>query len=98
MARILVTNFHSRGGGGHIPYIEALTRTPEHSPHIVGVAVPETCRTYKYLTEAGYPHLYACNFPSKIQKELPSIIRSIKVFRKIIEDFKPEIVHVNGGG
>ena len=96
MSRILITNFHPIGGGGHVPYIEALTKIADYSNHIVAVACPERSRLYRYLTDKNYPHLYPCDFPAKVHKELPSIIRNIAKFRNIVEHFKPDIVHTNG--
>ena len=97
MTRILITNFHPKGGGGHVPYIEALININNVPEHVVAVASPESSRIYNYLMDAGYPYVYACDFPAKIQKEFPSIVRSIRNFRTIVDDFKPDIVHVNGG-
>ncbi|MGB9493679.1 MAG: glycosyltransferase family 4 protein [Azonexus sp.] len=97
MARILVTNFHQIGGGGHVPYIQALTKIPGISEHVIGIATPEKSRLHIYLGEVSYPYLYACDFPSKVQRELPSILFNIRKFRKIVSEFKPDIVHVNGG-
>ena len=94
MARVLVTNFHPHGGGGHVPYILALLGSPGHT---FAVATPKTSRVYQYLEESCFPALYSCDFPAKVQKELPSIIKAICNFKKIIDDFKPDIVHVNGG-
>jgi L-malate glycosyltransferase len=97
MARILVTNFHQKGGGGHVPYIQGLTKIPRVSEHVIGIVTPGTSRLHSYLSDASYPHLYACDFPSKVQKELPSILRNIRKFKRIVSEFKPDIVHVNGG-
>lgn len=96
MARILITNFHPVGGGGHVPYVQALTRLNAESPHTIGVAVPQASRLYTYLAEQGYPHLYACDFPAKIQRELPAIVRNVRRFKAIVADFKPDLVHANG--
>ncbi len=97
MKKILMTNFHPRGGGGHVTYIHSLLALQDMNDVRVAVAAPATSRLYRNLKEAGYPDLYACEFPGKPQKELPSIIRSIRRFRTIVADFKPDIVHVNGG-
>ena len=94
MARVLITNFHPHGGGGHVPYIKAILGNKDHE---YGVAAPATSRIFQYLEDDGFVNLYPCNFPAKVQKELPSILRAIKNFRQIIEQFKPDIVHVNGG-
>jgi L-malate glycosyltransferase len=95
--RVLVTNFHPRGGGGHVTYIKSLLALEEGGDVRIAVATPETSGLYEYLKESGYPRLHACDFPGKPQKELPSIVRSIQRFRGIVADFQPDIVHVNGG-
>ncbi len=96
MARILITNFHPIGGGGHVPYIEALTRIQLYSDHIIGIATPRTSRLYQYLNDINYPRLFACDFPAKIQKEPFSILKNLRQFIKIVSDFKPDIIHTNG--
>lgn len=97
MARILITNFHPTGGGGHVSYIEALTKLSDSHEHIIGVATPKASRLYEYLKQRAYPYLYECNFPAKIQKEFPSILSSLYKFGTIVKEFKPDIVHTNGG-
>ena len=96
MARILVTNFHPAGGGGHVPYIHALTQLSGTGNHVVGVAAPAGSRIFGLLRDSAYPHLYPCDFPAKIQKELPGVLGSIRTFRRIVAAFKPDIVHANG--
>lgn len=95
--KILITNFHPHGGGGHVTYIRSLLAIQNDGDVRIAVTVPERSLLYQYLKESGYPDLYVCDFPGKLQKELPSIIRSIRRFRKIVSDFEPDIVHVNGG-
>ncbi len=97
MARILVTNFHPAGGGGHVPYIHALTQLSGAGNHVVGVATPAGSRIFGLLRDSAYPHLYPCDFPAKIQKESPDVLESIRKFRRIVAEFKPDIVHANGG-
>ncbi len=94
--KILITNFHPTGGGGHVSYVEALLKIGNKANFIIAVATPERSNLFLFLKEKNYPYLYACDFPSKIQKELPSIVRSIQAFKRIIQDFKPDIVHANG--
>ena len=96
MARILVTNFHPTGGGGHVPYIQALTQLSGIENHVVGVAAPAGSRIFGLLRDSAYPHLYPCDFPAKIQKEMPDVLKSIRTFRRIVAEFKPDIVHANG--
>jgi len=97
MARILLTNFHARIGTGHTTYIKALTRISKDWPHVIGVAVAETSRLYKILKEEGYPFLYPCEFPGRILKNKVRFINSVRRFREIVSNFKPDIVHANGG-
>jgi len=63
----------------------------------IGVVTPKASRLFELLDGSGYPDLYACEFRSKPQRELPRTIRSIRRFRQIVAEFKPDIVHVNGG-
>ncbi|WP_305857541.1 glycosyltransferase family 4 protein [Balneatrix alpica] len=96
MTSVLLTNFHPHGGGGHVPYIQALTRLHDQQGLRIGVATPASSRLYQYLAAAQYPHLYACDFPAKLQKEPRAIWAAIGRFRRTVADFKPDIVHCNG--
>jgi len=80
-----------------VTYIQTLLALRQMSDFRIAVATPNTSRLYELLRGRDYPHLYACDFPAKPQKELPSIIQSIRRFRKIVAEFKPDIVHTNGG-
>lgn len=95
--RVLLTNFHPSGGGGHNTYILALIRVNERKNFEIGVAAPETSFVFKALKRKGYPFLYANDFPAKIQKEPIDVFKAISKFRKTINTFKPSIVHCNGG-
>ncbi len=97
MKRILMTNFHPLGGGGHVTYIQSLLALQNIGDLRIAVATPETSRLYQALRERDYPDLYVCDFPNKLQKEPANIIRSIRRFRSIVADFRPDVVHVNGG-
>ena len=97
--RILLTNFHPLGGGGHVSYIESLTRLNKINSDTIftiGVAAPPTSRIYLNLKSVGYKHLYSANFPAKLYKELAAIILSVIHFRKIVTHFRPDIIHTNG--
>jgi glycosyltransferase involved in cell wall biosynthesis len=63
LVRILITNFHPIGGGGHVSYIDALTRVADYSDCIVGVVSPRGSRVYQYLKARDHPYLYSCGFP-----------------------------------
>jgi L-malate glycosyltransferase len=95
--RVLLTNFHPRGGGGHATYIQSLLRLGQDGHFRIAVAAPEPSEIYKRLRDLDYADLYECDFPAKPQKEPADIIRSISRFRTIVADFKPDIVHANGG-
>jgi glycosyltransferase involved in cell wall biosynthesis len=96
--RIVLTNFHPRRSGGHFTYITTLLKLQESfSEYKIAVAVPKSSDIYESLQERGYPLLFECDFPSKIQKEPLAIVKSIRRFREILEEFKPDIIHTNGG-
>lgn len=97
MARVLLTNFHSRTGTGHTTYIRTLTRVSEISSHVMGVAAPETSRLYTFLQAGSYPYLYRCDFPGRVLKNPRRFLESVLRFRQIVADFKPDIVHTSGG-
>ena len=94
--RILLTNFHPKGGGGHITYLLSLLNSPLAADYELGVAAPETSRLFQYLKESKWPYVYACDFPAKI-KELGQVLKACAKFRAIVAEFKPNVVHVNGG-
>ena len=96
MSRILVTNFHPRGGGGHVPYIMSLINNFNGKGHVVGVAVPEESQLFRLLDDTGYPHLFKCDFPSVSYRDLSNLIGGLPRFRTIVREFKPDIVHTNG--
>lgn len=96
MARVLITNFHPKGGGGHVPYIRALAQDGTLGPHQIAVATPASSRLFERLSADRFPRLYECDFPAKLQKEPRAIARSLRRFRRVVADFRPDIVHVNG--
>ena len=97
MVRVLLTNFHKTHGGGHTTYIEALTKISNDLSHIIGVAVSEGSRLYRHLNADSYPFLYSCDFPGRVLKNSLEFIKNIRKFRNIVSEFKPNIVHSNGG-
>ncbi|MCS7063211.1 MAG: hypothetical protein NZM04_04060 [Methylacidiphilales bacterium] len=40
MAKVLITNFHPLGGGGHVTYIQALAQRGLLHSHEIAVATP----------------------------------------------------------
>ena len=96
MSRILLTNFHPKGGGGHVPYITSLIENFNGNGNVVGVVAPEQSQLFRVLDDMSYPHLYESDFPSISLKKFPKLPRSLFRFRSILRDFKPDIVHTNG--
>lgn len=96
MSRILLTNFHPRGGGGHVPYIMSLIENFNGKKHVIGVAVPEESQLFRLLDDMGYPHLFKCDFPSVSYRSFSNLLGGLPKFRTIVKDFKPDIVHTNG--
>ena len=94
--KILLTNFHTKNGGGHVTYLRNLTQLNKHEGITIGVASPQKSKLYKILKDSKYEYLYHCDFPAKL-KELQNVIIAIKNFRNIISNFKPDIIHANGG-
>jgi glycosyltransferase involved in cell wall biosynthesis len=80
-----------------VTYIRSLLALQRRGDVRIAVATPATSVLYEILSESHYPDLYACDFPGKLHTELPSILRSIRRFRKIVAEFEPDIVHANGG-
>jgi glycosyltransferase involved in cell wall biosynthesis len=97
MGRILVTNFHPKGGGGHIPYIDAVLDAAVEHGHDVAAAAPETSQVYQRLAQRDTIRTYPCRFPTRFRKEPVSVFGSVRDFGRIVRDFKPDIVHTNGG-
>jgi L-malate glycosyltransferase len=97
LTKVLITNFHPRVGGGHATYIRSLLALQRMSDLRIAVATPETSQLYELLHGLKHSDLYACDFPGKPHKEPFNAIRSIRQFRKIVAEFKPDIVHANGG-
>ena len=96
MTKVLITNCHPTGGGGHVTYIEMLIQISRHSGHIFGVATPKTSLIYEKLKKIEYPYLFTCDFPSRIQKEPIGVFSNLFGFRKIVKTFQPDIIHTNG--
>jgi L-malate glycosyltransferase len=93
--KILMTNFHPCIGGGHDTFIISLVTSELRNGFEFAVAVPKTSRMYKVLKERGVT-VFACDFPSNI-KEIWPILLAVHRFRRIRENFRPRLIHTNGG-
>lgn len=93
--RVLLTNFHPHGGGGHVTFIRAVLESHLGREFQFGVASPPDSRALAVARELGVP-AFPCWFPGNI-KEIPDVIRAMGVFRRVCGEFAPAIVHCNGG-
>ena len=92
--KVLITNMHPRGGGGHDRYISYLTKLDDIEIHI---AAPKCSAIYNQLKSTNYPRLWACDFPSNFFREFMPMMYAVKKLKEIISTIEPEIVHVNAG-
>lgn len=95
LPRILITNFHSHLGGGHDTFIMSLAKNSLKNNFEFALAVPHTSYLYQCARECGI-QVFPCDFPSKIQ-EITHILRSVRRFGNICKEYRPNIVHTNGG-
>jgi len=93
--KILITNFHPYLGGGHDTFINSLATNSLKNSFEFALAVPKTSFLFQLATENGI-QVFPCDFPSNI-KEFFHTLRSIKGFKDICTEYKPQIVHTNGG-
>lgn len=77
-------------------YVNSLIRLNQHASTTIGVASPRKSRIYRILKNSNYPYLYDCDFPAKL-KEIHNSINAVKIFKKVISSFNPDIIHANGG-
>jgi L-malate glycosyltransferase len=95
LPRILITNFHPYLGGGHDTFIKSLVSNSLNKYFEFALAVPKTSYLFETANDSGI-HVIPCDFPSNI-KEIVEIYYSIKRFKDICREYKPLIVHTNGG-
>lgn len=93
--KILITNYHPGGGGGHTTYILALARNLHRFGITPIVACPASSRLYDFLVQEGKVKVVANDFPNKI-KELKGVVRSIRNISRIIKENGIDVIHVNG--
>jgi len=92
--KILYTNFHLYHKGGHATYVLNLFRALS-SQHLIHVADPETSGLHAAMREMAPDCTFAQKFPKRIS-ELFSIFKNAFKFRKLIQQHRYDIVHVNG--
>lgn len=103
--RILFTNFHPTGSGGHFTYILSILKSRLNENFDFAVAVPPTSDIYEKCIALGI-QTYPCDFNTritditdyrKICEDCKKIFDNSKTIRTILKEFKPDIIHSNGG-
>ncbi|MFM0739534.1 glycosyltransferase family 4 protein [Paraburkholderia xenovorans] len=92
--KILLTNFHSGRGGGHVTYVIAIAKALAQR-HSIYIATPATSTLYAQARELTDVTLIAKDFPSKIN-QLGSMWRAARGLRQLLAREQIDIVHVNG--
>lgn len=92
--KILLTNFHSGRGGGHVTYVIAIARALARH-HTVSIATPATSTLYAQARELQGVSLVPMDFPGKIN-QLGSMGRAARRLRQLITQDHIDVVHVNG--
>ena len=92
--KVLLTNFHPCGVGGHTTYFQRLLAGGLDEQFDVAVAAPETSLIFRLVKSSGR-RVFACDFPGNI-KEIPGVIRSVQRLGKIWREFPFQILHCNG--
>jgi len=93
--RILLTNFHTFRGGGHRIFLEAMADSLVADGAELAFATPESSLLYQRLKDAGHT-VFAQNFPTK-PREGRAVFRAMGSLRRLIREWCPDVVHVNGG-
>lgn len=92
--RVLLTNFHPHGGGGHVTFMTSLLDSDLRQTFQFAVASPPGSR---FLITAQETNITAfpCHFPGHL-REIRGILQAMRRFQAICTTFQPEIIHTNG--
>ena len=88
--RVLITNFHPHMGGGHVTSIRNIVTSKLTADIDFAVASPEGSLLLDTARQAGVT-AFPCDFPSAVGKELPDIIRAVRRFRRVVDEFRPQV-------
>lgn len=94
--KVLITNFHPHNSGGHLTFIRSLVTGPLKEEFEFAVACPESSDLYA-TCQALHINTYPCHFPSKLRNAFSILSTSFGSFRRIVQEFKPDLIHTNGG-
>uniref|UniRef100_UPI0033409D86 glycosyltransferase n=1 Tax=Castellaniella defragrans TaxID=75697 RepID=UPI0033409D86 len=89
--KILYTNFHPRGSGGHAPYIINLVRSFLED-HEITLATPGTSRLFALASQIRGVRCVDMSYSTRLWPMVAEFLRLRRLLRK--ENF--DIVHVNG--
>lgn len=94
--KVLLTNFHPHGGGGHTTYLKYLYEEFTKLDNIeVYIACPQSSKLYRLSQQINENNLFAIDFPAKV-KELSSVIKNTKKLAALIKKHNFDVIHVNG--
>ncbi|MEM1060464.1 MAG: glycosyltransferase family 4 protein [Verrucomicrobiota bacterium] len=93
--RILLTNFHTFRGGGHRIFLEAMAHSLVAERAELAFATPEGSLLSQTLKDAGKT-VFDQSFPTK-PREGRAIPKAMASLRRLVREWRPDIVHVNGG-
>jgi L-malate glycosyltransferase len=93
--KVLITNFHPSGGGGHTTYIYSLATGLLKFGIEPVIACPPSSLLYRRLKEFGKVSVEEVEFPHN-GKEIKGIMTTIKKLRNIIKRENIGLIHVNG--
>lgn len=91
--KILFTDAHPFHSGGLFKFVVAIVTSDLRQHFDFAVAAPESSDIYKACQKLGVT-TYPCTFPGSI-KEIPQAFAQSKNFRKIANEFSPDIIHTN---
>lgn len=89
--RILYTNFHPKGSGGHAPYIINLIQS-FRDEHEITVATPGTSRLYALASQIPGVRCIDVTYSTRLW---PMLVETRRL-RRVLREGEFDVVHVNG--
>jgi len=93
-AKILITNFHPKRGGGHKTYVETIIKSKLIERFDIAVAAPEQSSILE-MCKNLHIQCYPLAFPGNV-KELIGVAKSIIGLNRIYKNFPFDLIHCNG--
>ena len=91
--KILITNYHPYGGGGHTTYIKSLVSTAQPDCKFY-VACPSSSLLFSSLCDTDI-QTHDVEFPGKL-REIVNIVVQAKRLKRLIVQHQYDVIHVNG--